>query len=202
MRKTKHLHPGDPFPALTVALPGGHTLRLPDDLAGHCSVILFYRGAWYPYCNAQLRSFQRFLHRLTGHSVEVAALSVDDETTTHELIAKHGLPFPVGHSADARTIRMAALGADGNGDSHSRRCPGASHRLRLRAPGTLRADGSPRNRVTRVGLAGDRILAGTSDAIWEAKDMLSDPRAASSVTDMVNPPLLVSHGPLTVHALA
>jgi peroxiredoxin len=34
----------------------------------------------------------------------VAALSVDDEQTTAELIAKHGLTFPVGHSADARAI--------------------------------------------------------------------------------------------------
>ena len=36
--------------------------------------------------------------------VKVAALSVDDEPTTAELIARHGLTFPVGHSADARAI--------------------------------------------------------------------------------------------------
>jgi peroxiredoxin len=43
------------------------------------------------------------------------ALSVDDETTTRELIAKHGLTFPVGHSADARAI-AAATGAFVNDD--------------------------------------------------------------------------------------
>jgi peroxiredoxin len=37
-------------------------------------------------------------------------LSVDDETTTAELIAKHGLTFPLGHSADAQAI-SAATGA-------------------------------------------------------------------------------------------
>ncbi len=42
------LHPGDLLPALTVALPGGHTIRLPDALAGHFSVILFCRGLWCP----------------------------------------------------------------------------------------------------------------------------------------------------------
>ena len=57
------LHPGDPFPALTVALPEGRALRLPDDLAGHYGVVLFYRGSWCPYCNAQLRAFQRSLDR-------------------------------------------------------------------------------------------------------------------------------------------
>ena len=104
------LHPGGQFPALTVALPGGGTLRLPDDLAGHFGVILFYRGSWCPYCNAQLSAFQHSLDRLADISAQVAALSVDDEATTQDLIARHGLRFPVGHSADARAI-AAATGA-------------------------------------------------------------------------------------------
>jgi peroxiredoxin len=110
MTETNLLRPGDRFPALTVTVPGGRALRLPDDLAGRFSVILFYRGSWCPYCNAQLRAFQRSLDRLTGLGIEVAALSVDDETTTQALIAKHGLQFSVGHSADARAV-AAATGA-------------------------------------------------------------------------------------------
>jgi peroxiredoxin len=35
------------------------------------------------------------------------ALSVDDEATSKGLIAKHGLRFPVGYSADARAIAQA-----------------------------------------------------------------------------------------------
>jgi peroxiredoxin len=109
------LHPGDRFPALTLAMTGGGTLRLPDDLTGHFSVILFYRGSWCPYCNAQLRAFQRSLDRLTGLGILVAAVSVDDGATTKNLIAKHGLQFPVGHSADARAV-AAATGAFVNPD--------------------------------------------------------------------------------------
>src|ERR1700756_5584039 len=101
------LRPGDRFPVLTLARAGGGPLRLPDDLAGHFSVILFYRGSWCPYCNAQLRAFQRSLDRLTGLGVLVAAVSVDDEATTKNLIAKHGLQFPIGHSADARAVADA-----------------------------------------------------------------------------------------------
>jgi peroxiredoxin len=41
---------------------------------------------------------------VAGAGIKVAALSVDDEPATAELIAKHGLTFPVGHSADARAI--------------------------------------------------------------------------------------------------
>jgi peroxiredoxin len=94
------LHPGDKFPPLTVSLPGAEFLQLPDALAGDFGVVLFYRGSWCPYCNAQLRAFQRSLDKLTELDVKVVAVSADDEATTKELVEKHGLRFPVGHSAD------------------------------------------------------------------------------------------------------
>ncbi len=104
------LHPGDRFPALAVALPGGSTLQLPGALADHYGVVLLYRGSWCPYCNAQLRAFQRAHDGLASADAQVVALSVDDEATTQALIARHGLQFPVGHSADARAV-AAATGA-------------------------------------------------------------------------------------------
>jgi peroxiredoxin len=100
------LQPGDPFPSLTVALPSG-ILRLPDALAGRFGVVLYYRGSWCPYCNAQLSAFQRSLDSLADAEISVVALSVDDEATTLDLIAMHGLRFPLGHSADAAAIAHA-----------------------------------------------------------------------------------------------
>ncbi len=104
------LSPGDSFPTLEVSLPGGETLSLPNALTGGFGVVLFYRGAWCPYCNAQLRAFQRASDRLAEVGVKVVALSVDDEATTAELVAKHGLTFPVGHGADSKAI-SATTGA-------------------------------------------------------------------------------------------
>jgi AhpC/TSA family len=89
MTKTTLPHPGEPLPALAVALPGGRALRLPDAPAGHCSVILVYRGSWCRYCNAQLRAFQRSLDRLAHVDVSVVALS--------------GRVFPALHAAAAPT---------------------------------------------------------------------------------------------------
>jgi len=109
------LNPGDQFPALTLALPGGVSLALPDALAGGFGVVLFYRGSWCPYCNAQLRAFNRASESLAEVGTKVVALSVDDEATTQELIVKHGLTFPVGHSADARAV-AEATGAFVNDD--------------------------------------------------------------------------------------
>lgn len=104
------LKPGDPFPAFMLTTPGGPDLSLPRDLGGQFAVVLFYRGSWCPYCNAQLRSFQRSLEALTEAGARVVALSVDDEATTAELVAKHHLTFPVAYGADAAAL-SAATGA-------------------------------------------------------------------------------------------
>ncbi len=104
------LRRGDPFPSLTIALPGGDTLELPGALSGHYGVVLMFRGAWCPYCNRQLLAFQRAADLLAAEDARVVALSVDDEATTRELVAEHGLEFPVGHGADADAVG-AAVGA-------------------------------------------------------------------------------------------
>jgi peroxiredoxin len=98
-----------------VPVGGGETLTLPGDLAGSFGVVLFYRGSWCPYCNAQLRAFQRASDELAEVGAKVVALSVDDEKTTAATIAKHSLSFPVAHSADAASI-SAATGAFVNPD--------------------------------------------------------------------------------------
>ncbi len=38
--------PGDQFPALKLALPGGDSILLPDDFNESWAYILFYRGGW------------------------------------------------------------------------------------------------------------------------------------------------------------
>ena len=53
------LHPGDTFPQLTLNIPGAQAIQVPGWFAGEFGVLLFNRGAWCPYCTAQLRAFQR-----------------------------------------------------------------------------------------------------------------------------------------------
>ena len=109
------LSPGDPFPKLTISTTDGQTVAIPDDLAGDFAVVLFYRGSWCPYCNAQLRAFERAGEALADAGVRVVALSVDDKETTTALVEKHKLTFPVGYGADAAAI-AALTGAFVNPD--------------------------------------------------------------------------------------
>ncbi len=110
MNATRLLTPGDRFPSLSITVPDGAPIDVPDALAGHYGVVLVFRGAWCPYCNAQLRAFERARDRLDALGVRIVAFSTDDETATRSLIDKHRLSFPVGHSADAAAVQ-AALGA-------------------------------------------------------------------------------------------
>jgi peroxiredoxin len=109
------LNPGDPFPKLTITSTDGQTLTLPDAFAGDFAVVLLYRGAWCPYCNAQLRAFERASQTLAETGIRVAALSVDDKETTAALVARHQLTFPVGYGADAHAV-AALTGAFVNPD--------------------------------------------------------------------------------------
>jgi hypothetical protein len=61
--------------------------------------------------------------------LSAAALSVNDEPATAELIARHGLTFLVGHSADARAI-AALTGAFVNPDPGGTCGPPASSSTR------------------------------------------------------------------------
>jgi len=98
------LQNGDAFPALTVSAVGGTQISLPGDLHGSYGVVLFYRGAWCPYCNAQLAGFSRAADTFAEIGIKVAALSVDDLATSTALVEKLRLRFPVGHSIDAHAI--------------------------------------------------------------------------------------------------
>ncbi|PZS33314.1 MAG: peroxiredoxin [Pseudonocardiales bacterium] len=111
------LQNGQIFPHLEVPGVGGGTISLPDDLAGSFGVVLFYRGSWCPYCNAQLAAYSRASDRFEKLGIKVVALSVDDEATSLALVDKHHLSFPVGHSADADKV-AAATGAYTNTDPH------------------------------------------------------------------------------------
>jgi peroxiredoxin len=98
------LQNGQTFPTFDVLTVGRGTISIPQSLRGSYGVVLIYRGAWCPYCQAQLAGFQRASEKLAATGIKVVALSVDDEATTAGTVEKHKLSFPVGHSADVDKV--------------------------------------------------------------------------------------------------
>ena len=104
------LQNGDRFPDLSIPIVGDGEIVLPRDVEGFYAVILLYRGAWCPYCNAQLAAFARACASLQSIGVEIVAVSVDDEATSAALIEKLRLNFTVGFGVNADDV-SAATGA-------------------------------------------------------------------------------------------
>ena len=109
------LQNGDVFPSLMFPRAGGGEIHLPGDLASGFGVILFHRGSWCPYCNAQLAAFARAAEKFAGEGIKVVSVSVDDREKSEALVEKHKLGFPVAYGANAKAV-SAATGAFVNDD--------------------------------------------------------------------------------------
>lgn len=104
------LQNGQIFPSLEIPAIGGGFLKLPGDLAGSYGVVLIYRGHWCPFCNEQMAAFASAFETLSQQGIKLVAFSIDDETATKEFIAKHSIPFAMGHSANIEAV-IDATGA-------------------------------------------------------------------------------------------
>jgi peroxiredoxin len=104
---------------------------------GGTSVLVFYRGAWCPYCNVALSAYQaELLPQLTGRGIPLIAVSPQKPDGSLTMQQKNGLGFTVvsdpgnaiaghlgiltGPSEEARAAQLqlgldlASVNADGN----------------------------------------------------------------------------------------
>lgn len=96
----KLLDTGDDFPDLQIKLISGETSGA-TQAAGHAwKTILFYRGNWCPFCQAQLKSFQSGLDKLAAEDIGVAAISVDSLEQSMKTQKQTGATFPIAYGLD------------------------------------------------------------------------------------------------------
>ena len=79
------------------ALPNamGREIRLSDLLARGPVVLTFYRGAWCPYCNTQLRDYQDVLGEIEEAGATLVAVSPQTPDGSMTMAERNGLAFPV-----------------------------------------------------------------------------------------------------------
>jgi peroxiredoxin len=108
-RKTnaRLLDAGDTFPELELALTVGERLRLPTELAQPFHVILVNRGAWCPFCNAQLKAFQAGLSKLTQERIGVVSFSADTQEKASAMVAENKIEFAVGYGVSVDAVAEA-----------------------------------------------------------------------------------------------
>ena len=77
---------GDKAPNFALTNASGKVISLKDLLQRGRVVLTFYRGAWCPYCNLQLRHFQQILPQLSEAGAQFVAVS--PMTSDHSLNMK------------------------------------------------------------------------------------------------------------------
>jgi len=86
---------GDALPKIQLPNANGVLVDLNAVLNEHKIVLVFYRGAWCPYCNLELRAFQKMLSKIEAKGARLVAISPqtpDNSLTTKE---KNELTFEV-----------------------------------------------------------------------------------------------------------
>jgi peroxiredoxin len=86
---------GAAMPDVALTDARGEPVRLAALHAGKPTVVVFYRGGWCPYCNLELREWQRLLpqlHAAGGQLVAISPQLPDSSLSTQE---KNALVYPV-----------------------------------------------------------------------------------------------------------
>jgi peroxiredoxin len=96
-KNARLLDAGDIFPGLELTLTDGKRLRLPADLTQPFNVVLVNRGAWCPFCTAQLKVFQAGLSKLTQEGIGVVSFSTDSREKASAVVAENKIDFAVGY---------------------------------------------------------------------------------------------------------
>jgi peroxiredoxin len=103
------LRVGDTAPGFRLPDARGGEVALADLLADGPVVLVFYRGAWCPYCNLQLAAFQSALVEIRAAGASLVAVSPQTPDQSLTLAERHELAFPVLSDAGNAVARAYGL---------------------------------------------------------------------------------------------
>ena len=96
---------GERFPTFELSDPRGETVRVPDSP----TLLVFLRGHWCEYCQAQLRELAVEADSFRGCGIRIVALSTDDAETCRAFAVEIGDAFPVLSDPGAALVRRLGL---------------------------------------------------------------------------------------------
>lgn len=103
------LQEGDPAPMFTLPDAFGNDVSLAEVLKTGPAIVSFYRGAWCPFCNLELRALQREMAAVADAGATLLAISPNRPDMAPELIAKHELTFAVLSDHENRVAKQFNL---------------------------------------------------------------------------------------------
>jgi len=86
---------GDTAPNFSLRNAFGSSVSLQDELKKGPVVLVFYRGAWCPFCNLHLHALQKNLPQFKQLGAQLITVTPQTPDKSAEQIKKDGLPFEV-----------------------------------------------------------------------------------------------------------
>jgi peroxiredoxin len=99
------LNKGSNIPSFSLKDAYGKTVTSDELLKKGPVVLVFYRGAWCPYCNLYLRGLQRRLPDITSRGGQLVAVSVEPPDRSLEVLTKNKLEYTVLSDPDLGVAR-------------------------------------------------------------------------------------------------
>mgnify|MGYP001551593101 CR=1 FL=1 len=86
---------------------------LKEAVAKKPTVLIFYRGGWCPFCNAQMSGLEGVQKELTDAGYQLLAISPDKPEELGKSVAKHTLTYTLLSDSDAVAIKAFGLAFTG-----------------------------------------------------------------------------------------
>ncbi|XPF96035.1 peroxiredoxin-like family protein [Colwellia sp. RE-S-Sl-9] len=96
---------GEKAPSFSLKNSQGENITLEGALAKGPVVLVFYRGAWCPYCNMQLRSLKENLPEFEKYNAQLVTITPQTPDKSEAQFKKEGYPFEVLSDLDYQVMK-------------------------------------------------------------------------------------------------
>jgi peroxiredoxin len=103
------LNIGDKAPDFSLPDPDGNLVTLSDSLEKGHVVLVFYRGAWCPFCNMHLAVLNQSLAEIKRNGGQLLTVTPQKPDKSAAQIKKAGYPFPVLSDLDSSVMKAYNL---------------------------------------------------------------------------------------------
>ncbi|GAA1315122.1 peroxiredoxin-like family protein [Pseudonocardia xinjiangensis] len=100
---------GEAAPSFRLPNATGAEVSLDRLLADGPVVVSFYRGAWCPFCNLELRALQQTLPQMRELGAALVAISLQTPDNSLTMVERHGLDFEVLSDVGGEVTRSYGL---------------------------------------------------------------------------------------------
>lgn len=144
--------PGQAAPAFALPNATGRIVEAAELREKGPMIVTFYRGGWCPYCNLELREYQKLLPEIEDLGASLVAISPETPDNSLDTKAKNELQFEVLSDVDSKAAQAFGLDFRIEGDLRAiyesigndlaRRNGDESWRLPIPATFVIDADGA------------------------------------------------------------